>query len=202
MAENEILDMGSRRWRPTRAALANPDLSLSAVAEVLANALESELRFQLSKAPRNGHTLLMIFDASQPEPAAMRAAVQSFPDQQLARIARDAIKASSDKDPASIAHCVTDMLIDGLIDRTRLLADRSGWSPEKREALMKVIQQEFESRRMALAAVTEQSLRGQPVRQVRRKRPDRDVSRVDASTLVRRPLRVPMGGGNRAPGRN
>jgi hypothetical protein len=198
MAENEILDMGSRRWRPTRAALANPDLSLSAVAEVVANDLES----QLSKALRSGQTLLMIFDASHQEPAAMRAAVQSFKDQQLARIARDAIKVAPGKDPASIAHCVTDMLIAQLIDRTRLLAHQSGWGSEKREALMKVLQQEFESRRMALAAVTEQSLRGQPARQVRRGRADRDASQVDASTLVRRPLLMPMGGGNSAPGRN
>ena len=33
MAENEILDVGGRRWRSTRAALANLDLSLTAVAE-------------------------------------------------------------------------------------------------------------------------------------------------------------------------
>lgn len=198
MAENEILDMGSRRWRPIRAALANPELPPSAVAEVVANCLQ----LRLSRALRSGPPLLMIVDASLQAPAAMRAAVQSFPDQQLARIARDAIKASTDKDPARIARCVTDMLIDGLIGRTRLLADRCGWSPEKRETLRQAMQQEFESRRMALVAVTEQSLLGQPVRQVRRKRPDRDVAWVDASTLVRRPLLVPMGGGNRAPGRN
>lgn len=196
MAENEILDMRSRNWQPARAALANPDLSLSAVAEMVASGLLP----QLCKALRRGQPLLMIFDAAQQEPAAMRAAMYSFQDQQLARIARNAIKASPGKDPASIAHCVTDMLIAQLIDRTRLLVHQCGWGPEKREALMNVLQQELESRRVALATMTEQSLRGQPVDQVRRKRPDRNVSQVDARTLVRRPLLMPVGGGNRAPG--
>ncbi len=198
MAENEILDMGSRRSRPIRAALANPELSLSAVAEVVVNDLQS----QFSKALRSGQTLQTILDASHQEPAAMRAVVKSFRDQRLARIAKDAINASPDKEPMSIAHCVTDRLIAQSIDRTRLLAHQGGWGPEKCGALMKVLQQEFDSRRMALAAVTEQSLRGQQARPVRRKRAGRDASRVDANTLIRRPLLIPMGVGSHAPDRN
>ena len=132
----------------------------------------------------------------------MGAAVHSFKDQQLARIARDAIKVAPSNDPASIAHCATDMLIAQVIDRTRLLACQSSWGTERCGALMKVLHQEFESRRVALAAVTEQSLRGQPVRQVHRRRADRGVSKVDASTLVRRPLLMQMEGSKRAPGGN
>jgi hypothetical protein len=197
MAENEILDSCGRGWRPTRVALANPDLSLSAVAEAVADNLDS----QLAKALRGGQTLLIFFAAAQQDPAAMRAVVQSFQDQQLARIVREAIKVSPAKDPASVAHCVTDMLVDGWIEKTQLLANRSGWGPEKIQALMTVLRQEVESRRRALAVVIEHSLQGHPLRSIRRKRTDKNAPRLDASALVRRPLLLPVGGGNRAPNR-
>ena len=56
MAENEILDTGSRGWRPVRDALANPDLTLTEVAQVAANGLES----QLSRVLRGSQSLLLI----------------------------------------------------------------------------------------------------------------------------------------------
>ena len=114
MAENEILDLSSRRWRNTRAALATPNMLLTSVAECVADDLNRGLNLQLSKAFRAGATLLTVLHASEQHPAAMRAAVENFQDQQLARIARDAIKATPTRDPAHVAQCATQMLLDGM----------------------------------------------------------------------------------------
>jgi hypothetical protein len=198
MAENEILDTAGRAWRATRAAMANPDLTLLEVAQVAAIGLES----QLSKFLRGPQTLLMFFNAAQQEPAAMRAAVHSFKDQQLARIVREAIKSSHGKDAASIAECVTEMLIDCFIDKTRYLANRIGWQTDRSEAVVNVLRQEFFTRRPVLVSLIKQSLCGEPLTKIRRTRADRDTAPVNASTLVLRPLFRPMGSGNRAPDRN
>ena len=128
MAENEILDLGGRRWKPTRAALAKPDLSISAMAQCVADNLQAVLQSSL----RKGQTLLSVFQAVDRHPAAMRAVVSMFQDQQLARIARDAAWAASAKDSASIARCAADMLIDGLMSKTILIANGNG--PLAREA--------------------------------------------------------------------
>lgn len=64
MAENEILDLGGRRWKPTRAALAKPDLSISAMAQCVADNLQAVLQSSL----RKGQTLLSVFQAVDRHP--------------------------------------------------------------------------------------------------------------------------------------
>jgi len=197
MAENEILDLSSRRWRNTRAALATPNMLLTSVAECVADDLNRGLNLQLSKAFRAGATLLTVLHASEQHPAAMRAAVENFQDQQLARIARDAIKATPTRDPAHVAQCATQMLLDGLMRKALVLADRGACfqSSTQRDALAKALQQEFDSRRGALASVIEASLRGGPVRQWRRTGV-RGRPQIDAGALARSPLAIRIGGAN------
>jgi hypothetical protein len=196
MAENEILDLASRRWRTTRAALATPNMPLAAVAERVADDLNRQLNFKLSKAFRAGATLLTVLHASEHHPAAMRAAVENFQDQQLARIARNAIKATPTRDPAHIAQCATEMLLDGLMRKTLIFADRGGCFSDssQRDALTKALQLEFDSRRGALASVIEASLRGGPVRQWRRTSTGHGRTPIDARALARAPLAIRVGG--------
>lgn len=192
MAENEILDLGGRRWKPTRAALAKPDLSISAMAQCVADNLQAVLQSSL----RKGQTLLSVFQAVDRHPAAMRAAVSMFQDQQLARIARDAAWAASAKDSASIARCAADMLIDGLMSKTILIANGNGCFQDsgRLQALRSALEQEFSGRRSSLAAVIEASLKGEPVQ--RFKAVSRDRTPISASALVFAPLAIRKGGSN------
>jgi|GEM_PF-7107200 len=165
MAENEILDLTSRQWQRTRAALARSDLSLAAMAEHAANNLQSVLQRKLADAFRAGQPLLMVFQAVDPYSAAMRAAVSMFQDQQLAQITRDAVMAATTKDAASVARCATDMLVDGLIDKALVFARQNGCFEDRGrlDALRSALAHEFLLRRDSLAGVIEASLNGQRV---------------------------------------
>jgi hypothetical protein len=194
MAENEILDLGGRRWTHTRAALAKPDLSLSAMAACAADNLQSVLQSSLANAFRNGQTLLSIFHAVDQHPAAMRAAVSMFQDQQLARIARDATVVASIKDSASISQCAADMLIDGLISKTMVIANGNGCFQDsgRLKALRSALEQEFSGRRINLSSVIEASLQGQATRRFKSVR--RNQAPVTAGSLVLAPLAIRKGG--------
>ena len=165
MAENEILDFKSRQWQRTRAALARSDLSPAAMAEQVAENLQSVLQRKLANAFRSGQTLLMVFQAVDPYSAAMRAAVSMFQDQQLARITRDAAMAAMTKDAASVARCATDMLVDGLIDKALMFARQNGCfeGRGRLDVLKSALEREFIFRRGSLAGVIEASLNGQRV---------------------------------------
>lgn len=197
MAENEILDLkGGRRWSRTRAALAQPDLSLSSMAACAADNLQSVLQLSLANAFRNGQTLLSVFKAIDQHPAAMRAAVSMFQEQQLARIVREATVVATAKDSASISQCAADMLIDGLISRIMVLANGNGCFQDsgRLNALRSALEQEFSGRRSSLASVLEASLQGQAVR--RFKVVSRDRAPITASALVLAPLAIRKGGSN------
>lgn len=197
MAENEILDLkGGRRWRSTRAALAQPEWSLSAMAACAADNLQSVLQLSLANAFRNGQTLLSVFQAIDQHPAAMPAAVSMFQEQQLARIAREATWAATAKDSASIAQCAADMLIDGLISKTMVIANGNGCFQDsgRLKALRSALEQEFTGRRSSLASVIEASLKGEPVR--RFKAVTRSQTPISASALVLAPLAIRKGGSN------
>ena len=200
MAENEILDLkGGRRWSRTRAALARPDWLLSAMAACAADNLQSVLQLSLANAFRSGQTLLSVFQAVDQHPAAMRAAVSMFQDQQLARIARDATWAAAAKDCACIAQFAADMLIDGLISKTLVIANGNGCFQDsgRLKALRNALEQEFSGRRSSLASVIEASLKGEPVRRL--KVLSRDRMPISASALVLAPLAIRKGGSNHVP---
>lgn len=197
MAENEILDLSSRSWLRTRAALAKPDLSFAAMAECVADNLQSVLQLKLANAFRKGQTLLTVFEAIDEHPAAMRAAINIFQDQQLVRIAREATLAAPTKDVASIACCAADMLVDGLIKKTMAFANQNGCFEDRDRisALKKALEHEFSSRRNGLAGVIQASLEGQRVRQF--KVVSQERTPMTAESLVRSPLMVlHKGGGN------
>lgn len=203
MAENEILDLHGRRWRNTRAAFATTTLSLTAVAQCVADDLNRGLFFQLAQAFRAGAPLLTVLKASQEHPAALRAAVEAFKDQQLARVVRNAIQATPTRDPVRIADCAVQMLFDSLLPKALVFADRSGCfqDPSRRAELANTISLELNARRATLVSAVELSLRGGPVRQWRRSRAAETRPRAGAEALVRNPLAV-MPGADRGQKRN
>ena len=190
MAENEMLDMGGSRWTRTRAAMAAPDLSLTNVAECVSEDLCSSLRLQLGHALQQGKTLHSILQAAGEHPAALRAAVENFRGQALARLARDAVKAARSSDPAIIADCAASMLISACIDRALRQSGRFDrfQTPQEREALGENLHQRFEASRSEIVAVMEASLRGEAVQRRRRTKSVNDRAKADAQSLVVRSL--------------
>lgn len=169
MAENEILDVGGRRWQRSRAALALPNLSHTAVAECIADDLNRGLQLQLRKAFQAGQTLLDILRAAEGNSAATRAAVQSFQDRGLAQIIQNAIKIAASREPSVVANCAADMLLKAVQELTLGLAGRSDSYQEyaQRQALGKAIEAELKACRSGVVANIEASLRGQPAMRLR-----------------------------------
>lgn len=186
MAENEILDFGGRRWQRSRAALASPNLSLTAIAACIGDELNRAIHLQLSKALRGGQPLHDILRATESNPAAARAAVQSFQDQGLGQIVLNAIKIAASRDPSAIANCATDLLLRAIKDRASVNAGRcdSFQQPHQRQALNKAIEVELESRRSGIAATIAASLRGQPALRLRRNISQQPSTPRTAATLV------------------
>lgn len=196
MAENEVLDLGGSRWRRTRAAMADPTWSLNAIAECIAGELTGSLRLQLSKAFQEGKTLLTVFQAAGRDPAALRAAVESFCGQAVARTTRDAIKFAPSKDPAVIAKHAAELLIDSCIDKASGFSGRYDrfQTYSEREGLRDAVRRKLDVCRGDIAAVIEASLCGQEVRRQRRAvvypaRPA-DAQAVLSKSLVTPRLRV------------
>ena len=202
MAENEMLDLGGSRWRRTRAAMVAPDWSLTDIADCVAEDLTRSLRLQLFSAFQQGQTLLLILRAAGEDPAALRAAVEGFRGQGLARTTRDAIKDAKSNDPAVIARCAADRLIDDCIDKASRLSGRYDrfQTQSEREALRNALRGRLDACRGDIAAVMEASLCGQPVRRQRRAVVGPVGAPADAQTVVRMPLAVCKPGAGHAPG--
>lgn len=193
MAENEILDLGGDRWRRTRAAIADPAMSCDVIAECIAEELRRSLQSQLYKAFQQGQSLLTILRAARSDPAALRAAVESFSGQALARTTRDAIKCAPSREPAVIAKLAADHLIESCIDKVVGYSGRYDrfTTHVERKALRNAVCQRFEVCRGNIAAEIEASLCGQEVRRQRRAaRPKVDVGALIGKSLVTRGLGV------------
>lgn len=189
MAENEVLDVRwGRRWKVTRTLLRRGEGTASELASCVCEDAQHDVATSLKRALQKGAPLLAILRAAAGNSAEMRAAVSIFPDQQLARIARDGCANSTTKSPEDVAAATATLMFDRFTDRTLLFAQRyEGWQSAERRRSVKV---ELELRRNSwvstVAAILERSLRGEPVKGMRRHRPH---GRVTADALVSRSLR-------------
>jgi hypothetical protein len=203
MAENETLDLGGSRWKRTRVAMADPVGSLTTIADCIAQDLNGSLRLQLVRAFQQGQTLLTVLRAAADSPAAMRAAVEGFCGQGLARTIRDAVKEAQSGDPTAVARCAADRLIDDCVDKASRLSGRYDrfQNPTEREALRTTLRIRLDACRGDLAAVMEASLRGQVVRRFRRAIMSPVQAPVDARAMVRTSLVIRHSGASYAPDR-
>lgn len=170
MAENEILDFGGRRWQRSRAALALPTNSLTAIAECIADDLNKGLNLQLRKAFQGGQTLHDILRATEGNNAAARAAVQTFQDRGLAQVIQNVIKITGSRDLSVIASHAAKYLVTAVLDRMLVNAGQheSFRDHAQRQALGKAIEGELEARRSGIAATIQSSLTGRQALRLRR----------------------------------
>jgi hypothetical protein len=190
MAENEILDLGGSRWKRTRAALAAPDCPLTDVAGCIVEDLKCSLQQQLIGAFQRGQTLLTILRASGDDPSALKLVVENFRGQGLARIARDAIKATPSKDINEIATCAAAMLMDASVDKALRWSARYQrfQTQSERAELGQAVHRTLDACRSEIAGLIRTSLSGQRVRRQRRTVSSQVGTPVDARMMVRTPL--------------
>ena len=201
MAENEILDLDASRWKRSREAFADPDWSLTAVSSCIRTDLTHSVQLQLSHAFREGQTLHTVLKAAGENTAALRSAVEHFRGQNLARIVRNAIHIAGRDDPARVAQCAADFLIDACIHRSMGFSGRYArfQARSQRDALRTTLRTELDACRQNLAAVLEASLRGHAVRRPQRATRRPAQATADAQTMVNQSLVVRRGSAHHAP---
>jgi hypothetical protein len=189
MAENEVLDVKwGRRWKATRMLLRQGEGTAAELASCVCDDAKHDVVSALKRALQKGSSLIAILKAAERSPAELRAAVSIFPDQQLARIARDACSSSDTKSPEQVANAAAISMFDRFAERTLLFAHRNeGWqSEERRRSLRTELEQRRDSWVSTIAAILEKSLRGENIKGTRR---HRSGERVTAQALVSRSLR-------------
>lgn len=113
MAENEILDLvRPRTYQRWRAALADPECAVEETAQCLADSVCQAVKKQL-----RGNPIYEVLKSCGRDPAALRAAIDTFKDRELARLVRQAYRLTSSTDPARLMHTVAQLIIDQIRDR-------------------------------------------------------------------------------------
>jgi hypothetical protein len=136
MAENEILDIGSsRRYKRWKEALTDAGLSAADIAATLPEDLMSMLRSKLRKKP-----LLLILQACRQDPNVLQDAIADFKEISLARYVQSAFEITKSVDPNVVAKKMTDLIVDGLINRSEIQIAREKFRLEQcKPELMKLL---------------------------------------------------------------
>ena len=185
MAENELLDVGNlRRWRLTRAALADPLRSFDDVASCAASEFDKVQR-QIASSLRKGDVFLLLMKAAKGSRTEQQAIVASLKERQLANTVLQAIKLSGTDDPSAVAATTARSCVQRVIEQILLRSGRqtSYRTPEAKAALADSLKAHFAASERNLRATLEASLRGERIKRIPRI-PAAPRPRLDAKSLV------------------
>jgi hypothetical protein len=185
VAENEILDIGGRRWRRLRAALADPSRSMEQVAVSMRRDLELATR-HLAKGLMSGDVLCDLLRAFEGSRERATATVAAFKNHRLAQIIWSTIEREGTKDVSRIASRALDSLGNAISDKIECYAAKSGASAQERAELRSALSRDFAEMRGGLQKVLECSLRNEPVEAPRM--PRRALRRLSPAELARQSL--------------
>lgn len=167
MAENEILDVGSRQnYRRWLAVVADPKVSTTEAAGRLAEDCLAVLTRKLRKQP-----LYIVLKACGEDLYALQAAVASLKDASLGRWVETAYRISPSLEPSIIAHKIAELLIDAVRDQATRFAMRRdlGISEERQRQLDIATRTALEGSKEQIAKTLELSLRNEtPPRIIKR----------------------------------
>lgn len=184
MAENEILDIGSsRRYKRWKEALTDAGLSAADIAATLPEDLMSMLRSKLRKKP-----LLLILQACRQDRNALQDAIADFNEVSLARYVQSAFEITKTVDPNVIAKKMTDLIVDGLINRSEIQISREkfGLNAARRADIQSETIAKLEQCKPELIKLLGSSLNGESPRQARA----RPRNRPSTQSVVSMSLRV------------
>ena len=194
MAENEVLDVGSRRrYRRWREALGDPNLRPAAVAECLPEEFVSILRNTLRRRP-----LYLILKACSQDRGVLREAVNNFKDRDMARLVERAHAIVQSANPSVVAQKLAELLVDKFVDRANRYALKHDHNTNaaRHAALANETAARLGACLPEIISLMAASLRGDPIRRVR----DTPKQKVSAKTLNAMSLSSLPAKGTRADG--
>lgn len=198
MAENESLDFGhERRWRRSRNVLRDPASTLDQFIHTAADDCQEAIRL-LPAALRKGTALLVLVRALESgSKVAIQEAVATFKEKRLASIVLAALRCSPSGDRAELARGAAESIIETLIDQiaARSKREQRFCSNAEQTELREALAREFSVHVPSLSETIEASMRGNPVRLIRKafrshRMAPRDVARMSLmvpATLQERP---------------
>ncbi len=186
MAENETLDFGHKsRWRRSRNHLRDPASTLDQFIRTAADDCQEAIRL-LPAVLRKGTALLALVRALEAgSTVAIQEAVATFKEKRLANIVLAALRCTPSGDKTELARSAAESIIETLIDQiaARSKREKRFISNLEQTELRNALGKEFSPHLTLLSETIEASLRGNPVRLVRKAFPSqrmapRDVARM------------------------
>ncbi|MEP7097633.1 MAG: hypothetical protein ABI748_08220 [Dokdonella sp.] len=164
MAENEVLDVGNRRhYRQWREALADPNLSGSEVAEPLVAEFPIRLGGNLRRAP-----LPAVLKACGSDRQALQDAVANLKYGAMAKCVERAYRITKSTNPLIVGQKISELLIDGLIDKANRYAVRQSNTDRDRFAeLEHGAAARLEACKPEIVRILVASLQNEPIRRTR-----------------------------------
>ncbi|MBE1162787.1 hypothetical protein [Dyella acidiphila] len=157
MAENEVLDVGSRRnYKRWLAVVADSGVSASVAADRLAEDCLATLLRKLRAQP-----LYLVLKACGVDQIALQSAVATFKDASLARWVETAYRITQSTEPSVIARKVAELLIDGVQSQATRFTMRNDLSIDqnRRDELELATSTSLLAARDQIVEVLEHSLR-------------------------------------------
>jgi len=192
MAENELLDVGSRRrYKRWREALGDPNLSPAAVADCLPEEFVAILRNALRRKP-----LYLILKACSQDRSVLREAVNNFKDRDMAKLVERAHTIARSTDPSVVARKLAELLVDKFVDRANRYALKHDHNTNaaRHAALANETSARLTACLPEISGLLDASLRGDPIRRARnipkQKIPAKTLNAMSLSSLSAKETRA------------
>jgi hypothetical protein len=185
MAENEVLDVGNpRHYQRWRRALADANLSPSEIADCLFEGLSSVLRKKL-----RGKPLYLVLKACGPDREALQEAVVNFKDRAMAKWVEQAYAITRSNDPLVVAGKIAELLVDRLVDRANRHAFKHDNNADgvRHASLERAASARLETCKPEIVGLLAASLRGEPIRRMRKA----PTAKPSVNSLLSKSLRRP-----------
>ena len=191
MAENEHLDFRHQsRWLRSRKVLKDPQSTLGEFIYTAAEDCQEAVR-RVAEALRKGPALLTLVKALETgSVVALQEVVATFTEKRIVSITLLALRFSPSTNAKDLARAAAENVISTLIDQIAARAKREQrfCSLSEQVELRKGLTREFSAHIPALSDTLETSLRGGPIRRIKRPFPP---TRMDPKEVARMSLAIP-----------
>lgn len=186
MAENESLDFGHRnRWLRSRKILRDPASTLDQFINTASEDCQEAVRL-VPIALRKGPALLALVRALETGSiVALQEVIATFTEKRIASIAVSALRSSKSKDLKDFARATAESVIGTLIDQiaTRAKREQRFCSVSEQSELRMGLTREFSAHIPDLSDTIEASLRGGPIRRIRKTFPSPRMASKDVARM-------------------
>ena len=180
MAENEVLDVGNRRYfKRWRAALADANCSALATAELLSQDFEQVLRSKLQRKP-----FYLVLRACGSSREALTEVIQSFKGRELSKVIEQAYVLTRSKDARVVGEKMASLLIDRLIDRACNRSLKELGAGPRQTAIERAVEAKMLAFKPEITSLLSAALHNEPIRGPRRQARQRESIKTLLATSL------------------